>query len=188
MSVRKVRDIMVPLDKYPVVDSSATVLEAVIRWDDARQNADTGRQPYQAVLVTDQDGKIIGKLGQYALLKALELRGQFVDDRDTLERAGVSDAVMETAFGHLRSLQHELSTMCLGATSLPVTSAMHPVEEQIDVDASLCDAIHDLVKRQTLSLLVTEDDQPVGLIRLSDVCDEVMQEMRRNAASEESED
>ena len=186
MSAPKAGDLMVPIDQYPTVDSSATVLDAIIRLDESRRNSDQGRQPYQAVLVADKNGKIIGKLGQMALLRALEPRSHVVADQDTLDKAGVSDAIMQTALDHFSVLHRRLSEMCLGVVGVPVRSVMHPLREHIDVDAPICDVIHQMVAWQTLSVLVTQQDRPVGLIRLSDLCDEVMEQIRQTTTSTDS--
>ncbi len=188
MSARKAGDIMVPIDQYPIVDSSATVLDAVVRLDESRRTMEAGRHPYQAVLVADQSGNIVGKLGQLALLRSLEPRSHFVDDQDTLDRAGVSDAIMQTALDHFSALHRGLSDMCLGAAALSVRSVMRPFREHIDVDAPICDVIHQMVVWQTLSVLVTQQDRPVGLIRLSDLCDEVMKQMRQATTRPDNED
>jgi predicted transcriptional regulator len=187
MSAIKAGDIMVPLDEYPMVDSSATILDAVTRIDELRRTMEGGRNPYQAVLVTDQNGDIVGKMGQLAFLRALEPRSQIVEDQDTLDKAGVSDSVMQTALDHFSVLHRGLDEMCLGASGLPVRSVMHPFKEHIDVDASICDVIHQMVVWQTLSVLVTEQDRPVGLVRLTDLWDVVMGEMKNTTADSDSE-
>lgn len=182
MNTKTARDLMVPLDEYPVVDDSATVLEAVVKLEQSRRKMESGRQPFQAVLVTDESGSIIGKIGQLALLKALEPSRQIFVDQDTLDKAGVSDTIIETALDHLRSFQYEFSEMCQGAAALPVRKVMHPVREHIHIDASIRDVIHRMVEWQTLSVLVTEKDRPVGLVRLSDLCDAVVAEMCQAAS------
>ncbi len=181
MSAKRARDIMVPLDEYPIVDASATVLDAVIRLDEARRRSASDRAPFLAVLVTDTQGAIVGKLGQLALLRALEPRSLVVEDRDTLDKAGVSDEVMETALGHYRALQRELSELCPGAAALPVSSVMAPFTEHIDIDAAIGEVIRKMQAWRTLSLLVTDNDRPIGLVRLTDLCDEVMQQMLETA-------
>ena len=170
---------MVSLEEYPVIDESATVLDAVTKLDESRRQMGPGRQPFQAVLIADADGNIVGKLGQLALLKALEPGSQIYMDQDTLEKAGVSDTILEKALDHLRSFQQSFSDMCAGASTLPVKKLMHPVVEHINKGASIGEVIHSMVEWKTLSVLVTEKDRPVGLVRLSDLCDEVIQEMRR---------
>ena len=179
---------MVPLDEYPVVDASATVLDAVIQLEESRRNMGTGRQPFQAVLIADDRGNIIGKMGQLSLLKALEPGRRISVDRDTLDKAWVGDTVIETALDHMRAFQYEFTEMCQGAASLPVHQVMHPIREHIDVGASVGEVIHRMVAWQTLSLLVTDRDRPVGLVRLSDLCDAVMAEMRRTSSGNGSEE
>ena len=188
MTVNTAGDLMVPIDQYPILDSSATVIDAVIRLDESRRNSDQGRQPYQAVLIADKNGNIIGKLGQLALLRALEPRSVVVDDQNTLKKAGVSNSIMEAALSHYRVLQGELSEMCHGAAALPVRFVMIPFKEHVNVDTPIHAVIHQILAWQTLSVLVTREDRPVGLIRLSDLCDEVMKQMRQTVCSGDSED
>ena len=188
MKNKTAKDLMVPLNEYPVVDSSATVLDAVIRLDKSRRNMEPGRQPFQAVLVADENGKIIGKVGQLAILKILEPGRRVFGDLDTLDKAGVSDQIMQTAMDHLRSFQYEFSEMCKGATALPVYRVMQPIREHMDIGASIHEVIHWMVAWQTLSVLVTENDCPVGLVRLSDLSDAVIAEMLQTVSGEGSED
>ncbi|MCK5126837.1 MAG: CBS domain-containing protein [candidate division Zixibacteria bacterium] len=188
MQVNKAEDLMVPINQYPIVDSLATVLDAVIRLEESRRTSESGKQPFQAVLVADKNGKIIGKLGQMALLRALEPRSYVVDDQDALNRAGVGDSIMETALSHYRALQRELPEMCLGAAALPVRFIMIPFKEHIDVATPICEVIHKILEWQTLSVLVTDRDQPVGLVRLVDLGDEVMKQIRQTANSANFED
>lgn len=188
MNAKTAKDLMVRLDEYPIVDASATVYDAIVRLDESRRSMEPGRQPYQAVLVADKNGTIVGKLGQMALLRALEPRSHVIDDLSILDRAGVGDSVMETALDHYRVFQRELSEMSLSAAALPIRNVMHPVNEHLDESTPIGEVIHQLVVWQTLSILVTQQDRPVGLIRLSDLCDEVMRRMRQANSGSDSED
>ena len=174
-------DLMVPLDQYPVIDVSATVLDAVLLLNESRRTMESGRQPFQAVLVADEKGRIVGKLGQLAILKALEPSRRLFDQRD-LNKAGVSESIVKAALDQIRAFQNEFSDMCKGAAALPVSSAMHPFKEHIDIGISIREVIHYMVEWQTLSILVTENNQPAGLVRLSDVCDAAIAEMHRSCS------
>jgi hypothetical protein len=50
---------------------------------------------------------------------------------------------------------------------------MIPVTESIDENALLTEAIHRIVLWQTLSILVTRGGEVVGILRLSDLFDEI---------------
>lgn len=181
MAIRKVKELMVPLSEYPAVAKNASLFEAVLALDRAQENLPPGRQPYRAVLVVDSDKRVVGKIGQLGLLKALEPQSTVVDDLATLNRAGVSDGTLDSAMKHYRLFQQEMSDLCLAARSLPVRNVMHPITEHIDYEASLCEAAHQMVVWQTLSILVTRGNETVGLIRLADLCDEVVKSMKTAA-------
>ncbi|MBN2321724.1 MAG: CBS domain-containing protein [Acidobacteria bacterium] len=188
MNAKTAGDLMVPLDEYPVVEESSTVLDALIRLKESRRNMESGRQPFQAVLVADGNGQIIGKLGQLHLLKTLEPSRRIIADQDTLVKAGVSDTIIETALDHMRAFHHDFSELCAGAAAVPVRNVMQPIREHIHIGASISEVIHRIVVWRTLSVLVTEDDRPVGLVRLSDLCDAVIEEMCRTAPENGAED
>jgi len=188
MNIKEAGDLLVPLDEYPIVDSSATVLDAVVRLDESRQNTITGKQPYQSVLVADKNGKIIGKVGQFSLLKVMEPRSRVSNDQNALKRAGVSDGLMETALDHFRSFRLDLSEMCLGAFKLPVSMAMTPFVEHVDINSPISDVIHKMLEWRALSVLVTENNIPIGLVRLSDICDAVLKQMQQANTFDSKED
>ena len=122
------------------------------------------------------------------MLKALEPRSQILADRDTLDKAGVGDTILETALYHMRTFQHDFSGMCKGAAALPVTWAMNPIREHIDIRMPAGEVVHRMVAWQTLSILVTDNNRPVGLVRLSDLCDAVIAEMCRTVPEKVAEE
>ena len=187
MNPQTAGDLMVPLDEYPVVDASATVREAVLKLDASRRKMESGRQPFQAVLVADESGRIIGKMGQLTLLKALEPSRQIFLNRDTLDKAGVGDSIIETALDHMRAFQHEFSEICKVAAAMQVRTVMRPIGEYIHVSAPIGEVIHRMVSWQTLSVLVSDDERPVGLVRLSDLCDAAVEEISRLSNNLDSE-
>jgi CBS domain-containing protein len=170
---------MVPIDEYPVVSQHATLIEAILKFDESMRRRDRSRQPYRAVLVVDENKKVIGKIGQLAFLKALEPQQNILGDMGKLAAAGVSREFVSSMMKHFQFFQDNLSDLCRRASHLRVRDVMHPVGECIDADAPLGEAISKLVAWQTLSILVTENEEVVGLLRLSDVCQEVAVEMKK---------
>ncbi len=72
MEVKKVKDIMLPLDEYAIVSENATLYDAFKALKDSQDKLDPGRQPHRAVLVVNKKNKVLGKVGHLAFLKALE--------------------------------------------------------------------------------------------------------------------
>ena len=181
MDSKKIRDLMVPLDEYPMVKDDATLLDAIDALERAQKNLPPGRQPYRAVLITNLEGKVIGKIGQLALLNALEPKYSVLGDMSRLYRAGVSSEFVDSMMEHFRFFQDNLSDLCARASTLMAKDVMHPVAESIDEEAPLKEAINKIVTQQTLSLLVTRGSEVVGLIRLSDLADEIAAQMKQRA-------
>jgi len=169
MNKKTVRDLMLPLAEYAVVSEGATLLDALETLDKAHLTLPPGRSPHRAVLVRAANGHIIGKLGHLGFLKALEPRYGVLGDIETLSRAGLSSEFVSSMMDNLRFWGDDLADICIRARNMKVVDVMRPVAENIDANASLSEAIHLLVMMQTLSLLVTENGDVVGILRLSDL-------------------
>ncbi len=178
MDKKLVEHVMIPLDEFPVVGEDATLVEALRALDDAQSRLPAGRQPYRAVLVKDRDKRVVGKLGQWAFLMALEPKYAVHEDLERLDRANVDPELVASMMEHYSLFQNSLSDLCQRAAGIRVRDVMRPVENSIGAQAPLTQAIHRMVLAQSLSLLVTRGADVVGLIRLSDVFEAVADYMR----------
>jgi len=170
VSPMKVKDLMIPLEEYPVVTQDVTLLDALEAL--ASRVEKGGERPRaRAVLVVDGSRAVVGKIDQLSVLMALEPKYSLLGDMKLLARSGVSAEDVASMMAHYQLFQGDLKDLCLRCRGLPVRDVMRPVEESIDEDAPLTDAIHDIVVWQTLSLLVKRRGRVVGIIRLSDLFD-----------------
>ena len=80
-----VKELMIPLSEYATVTEDATLYEAVLALEKAQENFEDKHTRYRhrAILVLDKGDKVIGKLSQLDVLKALEPKY-----RDMIEGAG----------------------------------------------------------------------------------------------------
>jgi len=179
---------MVPLEEYPVVSEEATLLDALITFDDAMKKRDRTRQPYRAVLVSGAGGRIVGKIGQLGFLKALEPQRAILGDMGKLAVAGVSSQFISSMMDHFRFFQDSLMDLCRHARHIKVKEVMQTVTDNIDENASLGEAITRIVALQTLSILVTRGGEVVGVLRVSDLCQEVAQQMKNIADDQTKQD
>lgn len=170
MSPMKVKDLMIPLEEYPVVTEDLTLLDALEALA-GRGEKSGERSRARAVLVVDGSGSVVGKIDQLGVLAALEPRYSLLGDMKLLARSGVSTEDVASMMAHYQLFQGDLKELCLRCRGLPVRSVMRPVEESIDEEAPLTDALHDIVVWQTLSILVKRQGRVVGIIRLSDLFD-----------------
>ncbi len=178
MVYKKVKDIMVPLSRYGVVKRTATLLDAILEFDKAMEKRDRRRQPPRAILVVNRNGRVVGKIGQMAFLKALEPQHGILTDMSKLSGAGVSEQFIASVTKHYRFFQDDLHSLCARARHIKVEDIMHPLTEHIDENATLSEAIYRFVMWDTLSILVTKGDEAVGLLRLSDLSQEIAEYMK----------
>ena len=179
MQAKLVKDLMVPLELYPVVSEESTLLDAVLKFEEVQKRRIRTRQPYRAVLVVDRNNKVVGKLGQLGFLKALEPQRNILGDMGKLAVAGVSSEFISSMMSHYRFFQDSLSDLCLRARHIKVKNVMQPVTDSIDENATMGEAIYKIVALQSLSILVTRGEEIVGLLRLSDLCQEIAEEMKK---------
>jgi len=181
MNSRRVKDFMVSLDECPVVSEGATLREAVLAIEEAQKNLPAGRQPCRAVLVVDGKERIVGKIGQLAVLGALGPRYDVIAEFGSLSSAGVSEEFVSSMMKHYGPFHEALPDLCSGASTLLVKVVMRPINQNIGEDAPLLEAIHKMVIWQTLSILVTRGAEVVGLLRLSDVFDAIAAQLKTAA-------
>jgi len=186
MDTKKVKDLMVPLEEYAVVSNKATLVEALHALEKAQQTLKPGQHRHRAVLVLDKDNRVIGKIGHLGFLKALEPKYNVLGDMGKLSQVGLNAEFINSMMDNFHFFQDELCDLCKRARHINVVDVMHPVTESIDENASLSEAIHNMVMWSTLSVLVTRGKDIVGLLRLSDVFQEVADFMKKECDYEKS--
>jgi len=177
-----VQDLMVPLEEYVTVSSDATLFDAVMALEKAHEELDRTRYTYlhRAILVYDENKKIVGKISQLDVLRSLEPKYGDMGDQGTLSRAGFSPQFLRSMLERYSLFDRPLHDVCTKAAKIRVTDFMHkPTEgEYIEETASLGEAIHQLIMGRHQSLLVTKEKNIVGILRLTDVFKHIFQTMK----------
>jgi CBS domain-containing protein len=177
-----VKDLMVPLDEYATVDDDATVFEAVATLEKLQQAQRTYR--HRAILVLDKNKKVIGKLSMIDLIKTLEPKYFDMQDRNGGAGAlsfGFSKKFMKSMMEQFKLLDGALDNICKKAGESKANRFMTtPTEyDYVASDASLNEAVHQLVLGHHQSLLVTDSTGDIiGILRLTDVFTLIYQRMQ----------
>jgi CBS domain-containing protein len=180
----RVKDLALSLSEYAVVPEDATILEALRALDESQAMLPAGRQPHRAVLVRDRHGTIVGKLHHFAFLRALLSQRRAAPEGGMLDRAGVADELLQASIRTLGLFTGDLVDLCVRARSVAVRDCYTPATASIADDASLADAAAAFTEHQTLSLLVQRGGRTVGILRLSDLFDELARQIKRCADTE----
>jgi len=177
MKTIEVKDLMVPLEEYATVSQEATLFEAVVALEEAQNKLDRTRYKYlhRAILVYNKKGRIVGKVSQHDVLRALEPAYLDLGDPGRLSRAGFSPQFLKSMLEHQPLWQSPLRDICGKAAQIKVKKFMYKLTkgEYIKETATLEHATHHLIMGHHHSLLVTRGKDIVGILRLTDVFAEI---------------
>jgi CBS domain-containing protein len=171
---------MIPLSEYATVSEDATLYDAVMALEQAQGEFDHTRYRHRAVLVFDKNNRIVGKVSQLDVLRALEPKYEEMLDREGLHRFGFSNKFMQSMLKHYQLWNNPLDEICKKAGEQNVKMFMYTLTEgeHVDENASFDEAIHQLVLGHHQSLLVTRNEEIVGVLRLTDVFAAVFHSMK----------
>jgi CBS domain-containing protein len=172
---------MVPLSKYATVKEDATLQEVAAALELAQTRFVRSRYPHRAVLVLNDLGNVVGKVGQIDILRAMEPKYDELDQPSSRLHTGFSREFMKSLMERHQLWQETLQDICSKAADRKVNTFMvTPSEgEFVDESASLDEAIHHLVMGHHQSLLVIRQDKIVGILRLTDVFETVSNIIRQ---------
>lgn len=177
----KVRDLMIPLEEYATVSENDNLYDAVIALERAQETVSRtkSKQLHRAILVLDENRKVVGKISQMDVLNVLEPKYKEMGERISL--AGFSPEFLRSMLEKNQLWTSPLLDICSKAARLKVKDFMYSITEgeYVKEDASLEEAIHMLIMGHHHSLLVTRNDNIVGIIRLTDVFAEIAELVKR---------
>jgi CBS domain-containing protein len=169
-----VKHVMVPVSDYATVSKEATLHDAIMALEQAQEAFDQSRYRHRGILVYDENGKIVGKISQTAILRALEPKyEQFEMPRS---RYPFSPKYVKSLFSQYDLWNKPLDDICKKASQKRVKEFVESFDESevVDEEASLNEAIHMLVVGRLQSLLVMREKKVTGILRLTDVFHEVL--------------
>jgi CBS domain containing-hemolysin-like protein len=171
MKTVMIKDLMVPLSEYATVKEDATMQEVAAALKAAQARFDRGPYPHQAVLVLDNQDKVVGKVGLIDILRALEPKYDQLVQPSSRLHTGFTRQFLKSLMGHYELWQQPLGDICRIAADRKVKNFMvTPSEgEFVDETATLDEAIHQLVMGHHQSVLVLRQKKIVGILRLTDV-------------------
>jgi CBS domain-containing protein len=173
MEETTVEDLMIPLNEYATVYENAGLLDAIDELEKIQKKVTKSMIPHRAVLVHDDSNHIVGKISQFDILKALESNSQQINHLKKISKYGFSQDAIRAMIAQQNlweSLEEKLNRK---AKTMRVKDFMYKPskEEVVQRQASLNEAIHQMVVGHHHSLLVVFEKKIIGILRLVDVFD-----------------
>ncbi len=178
-----VKDLMVPISEYATIPEGSSLFKAVIALENAKREMADTIYPHWMVLIMGKNKKVLGKLSQLDILRALAPRDDYTDRIDEMRKFGFSSHFIATMREKHRLKKSSLEEFYTDpkTMNMKVEEFMKTITENefVDENTSLETAAHLMFVKNRLSLLVTREDRFVGVLRLSDVFSTVLNAMLR---------
>ena len=165
----KVKDLMIPISDYKSVKTTASFAEVASILTESE---------HRDVLVTNEEGKFEGVLTMSDIILALEPNYKKLGQKD-LQSDILSNRFVADIFKEFDLWSNTLSDLCKAGCEKKVTEAMHTPDntEYIDVNEELEHGVHRYIIGTHQPLIVRDNGNVVGVLRLSDIFDEIKKRM-----------
>ena len=173
---------MVPISDYATISEGSTLLDALLALETPKVDLGNPINPHWIVLVLDSNQKVVGKLSQINVLRALEPKTDDLKNIDKLAQFGFSSAFITQLREELRlddaSVENVYSFSDI--LQMKVEDFMKALADNdfIDEKTSVATAAHQMSVRNRLTMLVTCEKEVVGILRLSDVFTAVLNALK----------
>lgn len=180
METATINDLMIPIKEYASVSGEATVFEAIEALEQAREHVIKRRFKHRAVLIRDDSGRIIGKVRHLDVINHLEPGYAGLKQPDEAQRKTLTPGDITALREKHHLWRKSLPRICREGAGIPVKDVMHrfTATEYVDLYTPIEEAIHQMIVGRHLSLLVTRENEVIGVLRLTDVYSEICQIMK----------
>ena len=181
--MKVVKDLMVPADECGLVQQDMTLGEAIrtLNLPHEWQMARSRNSKYGTLLVLDKDHRAVGKLGHTDIVVSIDSTFRGHQGRENIAHTaavGLSPALLKSLTQRYSLWSGYFEERCHDVLSLRVRDCMCPLREDDCVLESdfLELAIHKLAAGYHQTLLVTSEASIVGILRMSDLFDQIIRE------------
>jgi CBS domain containing-hemolysin-like protein len=179
MEKMKVRELMVPTDKFPKISDTATLFEALSALENVQEAFLSGKSSQRILLVENEKKQVIGKISPIDLFKGLEKKYNEVNLEETLGKFGLK-YIWSTMRKDYALWESPFKDLCRKAADVHVKDfAKIPNEGQtVYAEDTLSKCFHLFVVNRHDTLFVMEKNEFIGMLRFSDVYRKVAQTMK----------
>jgi len=179
--LQTIKELMIPVESYVTVYEDVTVGEAIKVLQKVREKYQAEGKQYKPrqLIVLSKDNQIVGRLNQMDVVASLEPKYRTRTGDDTIKHisaSGISPAVLKEMIQWYSLWGESFTDRCKDIIKMSVKDCMRTIrsDEYIAENESLETAVHHMVMGHNLMLLVTRNDEVVGILRLSDIFDQIV--------------
>jgi len=167
--MRRVGEIMIPIDQYPSVRDNTTLRDAIEVIEKAQLEVALRKSLPRALLVYDELGVYVGYVRRRDIMRGLEpqsLIAKPLEYRKKLFDVALDPNLSELSWDHVvRGIREQ--------GNRPVSDIMRPIEALLNSDDHVIKAVYEMVSMDLTLIPVLQDGQAVGIVRSVDVFHEL---------------
>lgn len=174
---RRVKDIMVPIEEYDKVGVDAEfcdVLSILKRNYENIKTGQTGRRLHRTLFVMDAEGRIVGKLSMYDLIRGLVPEPAKAPEVSKAYHRRLSSRAMRVVEEvgevqeHYKWLQSSFKELVKQEAHKKIRDIMKPVQKSVlREEDRINQAIYVIFKEEVRQQLVYRDEEVVGVVNLN---------------------
>jgi CBS domain-containing protein len=160
-SLRRVRDVMIPLKQYPAVRDTATLGEAVTVMEQAQLTVGDRQSLPRVLLVFDEIQVLVGYARRRDLMRGLEPK--FLVVQPLAYRKKLFDVAVDPNLSELPydRVVHGIRDQA----QRPVSDVMQPIETVVQAEDHIMKAIYEMVSQDLTLIPVLDGKRLVGVVR-----------------------
>lgn len=165
----KVKNLMTPVGDYATLGTDATLSDAAAALQDSK---------HRDILIVDDAGAFAGILTMTDIFMALEPNYKKLKTKD-LDSDILSNRFVADIFKEFDLWTNPLADLCTKGADIKVADAMHvPTDEEfLNIDENLEYGVHNYIMGNHQPIVIRENGNVVGVLRLSDVFEEFIKRM-----------
>jgi len=167
--MKQVREIMIPVERYPSVRDRAPLREAVAVIESAHLEVERRRSLPRVVLVFDEIHVLVGYLRRRDIMRGLVPRfllGTPLDYPRKLFDVGIDPNLSELSYDRLSQAVREHGER-------PVSDVMRPIETTLSADDHVLKAVNEMISLDLALIPVLDQGEMVGVVRSVDAFHEL---------------
>ncbi|MGD2215203.1 MAG: CBS domain-containing protein [Gemmatimonadales bacterium] len=172
--MRRVREVMIPVEEYPSVRDNATLREAIVTIEEAQLEVELRKSLPRVLLVFDEINVLVGTVRRRDIMRGLEpkyLLSKPLEYKKKLFDIDVDPNLAELSYDRVvRGIREQANR--------PVSDVMQPIVTILDAEDHVMKAVQAMVALDVNLIPVLQEGKLVGVVRSVDVFHDLAQLVR----------
>ena len=166
----RVKDVLIPLDKYPHLPYWFTLRQAMVEMETSRLEIKGRVSLPRMILIFDEKYQLMGMARRRDILRGLE--PSFLRDKPLHHRKQLFDVQVDPDLSEL-SFDSVIEAVEKQADETKIGDVMLPIKGTVDYNDHIVRVIYEMNKHDLSMLPVLKDKQIVGVVRSVDIFHEI---------------